>query len=173
MTRKIDLPLSEAEMSVLSNGLKFVPLKPSVNKYNVIHNRQRFLSVLWHRWQSLVILRNVKLTLTMIFLLLCFKLPSTENLGMVHSSMLVAISTSAWLKYATIPSKKIQPHTWWIHCSPKERWHCHKTSRQRRRSCCVGQETIHKRSVQATWQPHKLPWTQQQQSTTITPPPKW
>ena len=45
-----DLPLSEAEISVLSKGLKFVPLKPSVNKYNDNHVCQRFFRSL--RWMA-------------------------------------------------------------------------------------------------------------------------
>ena len=36
----LHLPLLEAEISFLSKGFKFVPLKPSVNKY-VIHDYQR------------------------------------------------------------------------------------------------------------------------------------
>ena len=37
-----DFSYSEAEVSVLSKGLKFVPLKPSDNKYNVIHDYEHF-----------------------------------------------------------------------------------------------------------------------------------
>ena len=47
-----DLPLSEAEISVLSKALKFVPLKPSVNKYTVIHDCQRFFRSL--RWMPVL-----------------------------------------------------------------------------------------------------------------------
>ena len=46
------LPLSEAEISVLSKALKFVPLKPSVNKYTVIHDWQRFFRSL--RWMAVL-----------------------------------------------------------------------------------------------------------------------
>ena len=33
-----DILLSDAEMSITSKGLKCAPLKPSLNKYNVIHD---------------------------------------------------------------------------------------------------------------------------------------
>lgn len=47
-----DLKLSDTERSVLSKGLKFIPLKPSVNKYDIIHSCQRFFRSL--RWMAVL-----------------------------------------------------------------------------------------------------------------------
>ena len=44
------LPLTEAEISVLSKGLKFIPLKPSCNKFDIIQDCERFFRSL--RWMA-------------------------------------------------------------------------------------------------------------------------
>ena len=49
-----DLPLLEAEVFVLSKSLKFVPLKPSVNMYDVIHDCQRCFSPRSLRWMAVL-----------------------------------------------------------------------------------------------------------------------
>ena len=67
-------------------------------------------SVLWDGWQSLVILRNVKVIPTMIFLQLCFGLRSTENLRTVPRLRLSA-SSSVWLKYETSNSNHLKNPT--------------------------------------------------------------
>ena len=108
--------------------------------------------VLWDGWQSLVILRNVKVSPMMIFLQLfrtpIHKEPPHGTYAEVECYINKCLTEIRNLKF--VPSKKIQPHTWRIRCSDqptKERWHCHKSSWQRWRSCCVGQETINRRSL--------------------------
>ena len=49
------LPLTESEISVLSKGLKFVPLRPPTSKYNTLLGCERFFRTL--RWMA--VLRKV------------------------------------------------------------------------------------------------------------------
>ena len=67
-------------------------------------------SVLWDGWQSLVILWNIEVILTIIFLRPCFKLRSTENLRTVPRLRLSA-SSSVWLKYETSNSNHLKNPT--------------------------------------------------------------
>ena len=142
---------------------QYLECVPSSRVWNLYHSNHQSTStpssmtvnvssVLWDGWQSLVIIRNVKVIPMMTFLQLRFALRSTKNLRRVSTPRLSATSTSIKLKYEISNSNHLKNPTAHLtnHCCdqpPRKRWHCHKTSQQRRRSYCMGQETIHRRSL--------------------------
>ena len=109
--------------------------------------------VLWDGWQSLVILRNVKVSPTMIFLQLfrtpIHKEPPHGTYAGVECYINKYLTEIRNLKFK--PSIKKNPSSHLTNpllwSTSKKRRYCHKTNRQRRRRRCVGHETIHRRTV--------------------------